>query len=70
MLGRLLCNNIAGAMKMAKDMGPCHTIVTILCDYGMRYQSKMWNPEFLTSKGLPTPDWMNNNEQEFVEVFK
>ena len=62
--------NIAGAMKMAKDMGPGHTIVTILCDYGMRYQSKMWNPEFLTSKGLPTPDWMNNNEQEFVEVFK
>ena len=62
--------NIAGAMKMAKDMGPGHTIVTILCDYGMRYQSKMWNPDFLASKGLPTPDWMNDNEQEFVEVFK
>ena len=69
-LGGSSAINIAGAMKMAKDMGPGHTIVTILCDYGMRYQSKMWNPEFLTSKGLPTPDWMNNNEQEFVEVFK
>ena len=69
-LGGSSAINIAGAMKMAKDMGPGHTIVTILCDYGMRYQSKMWNPDFLVSKGLPTPDWMNDNEQEFVEVFK
>jgi len=50
--------NIAGAIAMAKDMGPGHTIVTILCDYGSRYQSKVYNPEFLTAKGLPTPPWL------------
>ncbi len=49
--------NIAGAIKLAKDLGPGKTIVTILCDYGNRYQSKMFNPEFLTSKGLPVPPW-------------
>ncbi|MCO6390583.1 cysteine synthase A [Aliihoeflea aestuarii] len=53
--------NIAGAIRMAKEMGPGHTIVTILCDYGTRYQSKMFNPEFLRSKSLPVPGWM---EQE------
>jgi len=50
--------NIAGAIAMAKDMGPGHTIVTMLCDYGARYQSKIYNPEFLRQKGLPVPDWM------------
>jgi len=50
--------NIAGAVRMAKDMGPGHTIVTILCDYGTRYQAKLFNPEFLRSKELPVPDWM------------
>lgn len=50
--------NVAGAVRMAKDMGPGHTIVTILCDYGTRYQSKLWNPEFLRSKGLPTPKFL------------
>lgn len=50
--------NIAGAVKMAKEMGPGHTIVTILCDYGNRYQSKLFNPEFLRAKDLPTPPWM------------
>lgn len=50
--------NIAGAMAMAKDMGPGHTIVTLLCDYGARYQSKIYNPEFLRQKGLPVPSWM------------
>ena len=50
--------NVAGAIKLAKDMGPGHTIVTMLCDYGNRYASKLFNPEFLTSKGLPTPPWM------------
>ncbi len=50
--------NIAGAMDMAKDMGPGQTIVTMLCDYGARYQSKIYNPEFLRQKGLPEPDWM------------
>jgi cysteine synthase A len=50
--------NIAGAMRMAKDLGPGHTIVTILCDYGTRYQSKLFNPEFLKQQGLPCPDWL------------
>ena len=49
--------NIAGAIRMAKEMGPGHTIVTILCDYGTRYQSKLFNPSFLKEKGLPYPDW-------------
>ena len=51
--------NIAGAMRMARDMGPGHTIVTILCDYGTRYQSKLYNPAFLRDKGLPVPAWMD-----------
>jgi len=50
--------NIAGAIRMAKDLGPGHTIVTILADYGTRYQSKLFNPEFLKSKRLPTPPWL------------
>jgi len=51
--------NIAGAIRLAKDLGPGHTIVTILCDYGTRYQSKLFNPEFLREKNLPTPFWMD-----------
>jgi len=50
--------NIAGAIHMAREMGPGHTIVTILCDYGSRYQSKIYNPEFLRSKNLPVPSWL------------
>jgi cysteine synthase len=50
--------NIAGAIRMAREMGPGHTIVTILCDYGTRYQSKLFNPSFLKEKGLPYPDWL------------
>lgn len=50
--------NIAGAMAMARDLGPGHTIVTLLCDYGSRYQSKIYNPEFLRAKNLPIPSWM------------
>lgn len=50
--------NMAGAVKLAKDMGPGHTIVTILCDYGNRYQDKLFNPEFLRSKDLPVPAWL------------
>ena len=50
--------NVAGAIKLAKALGPGHTIVTILCDHGSRYQSKIFNPEFLKEKGLPTPPWM------------
>ena len=50
--------NVAGAIRMAKDMGPGHTIVTVLADYGNRYQSKLFNPVFLREKGLPTPPWL------------
>ncbi len=50
--------NVAAAIRMAKELGPGHTIVTVLCDFGTRYQSKLFNPEFLRSKGLPTPDWL------------
>jgi cysteine synthase A len=50
--------NIAGAIRLAKEMGPGHTIVTILCDYGTRYQSKLFNPDFLRTKNLPVPGWM------------
>jgi cysteine synthase A len=50
--------NIAGAIRMAKDLGPGHTIVTILCDYGSRYQSKLFNPDFMRSKNLPVPKWL------------
>ena len=51
--------NIAGAIHMAREMGPGHTIVTILCDYGSRYQSKIYNPEFLREKDLPVPTWLS-----------
>jgi cysteine synthase len=50
--------NVAGAIRMAKDMGPGHTIVTVLCDHGQRYQSKIFNPAFLREKGLPAPPWL------------
>ena len=50
--------NIAGAVRLAKQLGPGHTVVTILCDYGNRYASKLFNPAFLKSKELPTPPWM------------
>jgi len=51
--------NIAGAIRLAEKLGPGHTIVTILADYGMRYQSKMFNPEFLRAKDLPVPQWLD-----------
>jgi cysteine synthase A len=50
--------NVAGAIRLARELGPGHTIVTVLCDYGTRYQSKMFNPGFLRSKGLPVPSWL------------
>jgi cysteine synthase A len=50
--------NVAGAIRLARHLGPGHTIVTILCDYGTRYQSKLFNPAFLREKGLPVPDWL------------
>jgi cysteine synthase A len=51
--------NVAGAIRLAQHLGPGHTIVTILCDYGNRYQSKLFNPAFLKSKGLPVPAWLD-----------
>jgi cysteine synthase A len=50
--------NVAGAMRLARDLGPGKTIVTVLCDYGTRYQSKLFNPEFLRSHRLPVPAWL------------
>jgi cysteine synthase len=50
--------NVAGAIRLARDLGPGHTIVTILADYGTRYQTRLFNPEFLRSKGLPVPPWL------------
>ena len=61
--------NVAGAIRLAKDMGPGHTIVTILCDYGTRYQSKLFNPEFLRSKGLPVPPWLATKRPPPPSVF-
>ncbi|MDC0136339.1 cysteine synthase A [Sulfitobacter sp.] len=62
--------NIAGAIRMAKDMGPGHTIVTILCDYGTRYQSKLFNPVFLHEKGLPVPEWLERAPADIPSVFE
>ncbi len=62
--------NIAGAIRMAKEMGPGRTIVTILCDYGTRYQSKLFNPEFLESKGLPVPHWLSAQGRDVPSVFE
>jgi len=61
--------NIAGAIRMAKEMGPGHTIVTVLCDYGTRYQSKLFNPEFLREKELPTPSWLDHAPRSIPGVF-
>jgi cysteine synthase A len=55
--------NIAGALRLARDLGPGHVIVTMLCDHGTRYQSKLLNPEFLASKDLPIPDWLSKRPQ-------
>ena len=62
--------NVAGAMRLAKEMGPGHTIVTVLCDFGTRYQSKLFNPEFLREKGLPTPAWLDAAPQSIPGVFE
>jgi cysteine synthase len=55
--------NVAGAIRLARELGPGHTIVTVLADYGSRYQSKLFNPEFLRSKGLPVPEWLERKSQ-------
>lgn len=61
--------NVAGAIRLAKDLGPGHTIVTLLCDYGTRYQSKLFNPEFLRSKNLPVPSWLASPPPPVTQVF-
>jgi len=61
--------NVAGAIRMAREMGPGHTIVTVLCDYGTRYQSKLFNPDFLREKGLPTPGWLDQAPRSIPGVF-
>ncbi len=61
--------NVAGAMAMAREMGPGHTIVTILCDYGTRYQSKLYNRAFLEAKGLPVPAFLRENGSSLPDVF-
>ena len=62
--------NIAGAKRLANDLGPGKTIVTILCDFGTRYQSKLFNADFLRSKGLPTRKWMNTVKSSLPTVFE
>jgi cysteine synthase A len=61
--------NVAGAVRLARDLGPGHVIVTVLCDYGTRYQSKMFNPAFLREKGLPVPPWLDE-APALPEVFE
>ena len=61
--------NVAGAMAMAREMGPGHTIVTILCDYGTRYQSKLFDPAFLRARDLPVPEWLEGR-RAVPEVFE
>ncbi|MGA1208841.1 MAG: cysteine synthase A [Gemmobacter sp.] len=60
--------NIAGAIRMARALGPGHTIVTILCDYGTRYQSKLFNPDFLRARGLPVPGWLDRPARALPDV--
>ncbi|ANT58973.1 cysteine synthase A [Salipiger sp. CCB-MM3] len=62
--------NVAGAIRMAKEMGPGHTIVTVLCDYGTRYQSKLFNPSFLRSRDLPVPGWLDRSPASIPGVFE
>ncbi|MCB1356409.1 MAG: cysteine synthase A [Maritimibacter sp.] len=67
-LGGSSAINIAGAVQMAREMGPGHTIVTVLCDYGNRYLSKLYNPAFLRDKGLPVPGWLDRAPQALPDV--
>ncbi len=62
--------NVAGAIHLARDLGPGHTIVTVLADYGTRYQSKLFNPEFLRSKNLPVPEWLERKSSVTVPFEK
>ena len=61
LLGGSSAINVAGAIRLARDLGPGKTIVTILCDSGERYASKLYNPAFLRGKNLPVPRWLENS---------
>jgi cysteine synthase A len=61
--------NLAGAKRIARDLGPGHTIVTVLADYGTRYQSRLFNPKFLRDKGLPVPKWLEREPAPTPRVF-
>ena len=61
--------NVAGAIRLAKELGPGHTIVTLLCDYGTRYQSKLFDPAFLKSKNLPLPKWLTSSPPALPQMF-
>ena len=60
--------NLAGAIRTAQELGPGHIIVTMLCDYGNRYQSKMFNPDFLREKGLPVAEWLERRRADIPDV--
>jgi cysteine synthase A len=62
--------NVAGAIRLARDLGPGHTIVTMLCDPGTRYQSRLFNPVFLKSKSLPIPAWLEGSPRPLPSVFE
>ncbi|QCK87233.1 cysteine synthase A [Phreatobacter aquaticus] len=62
--------NVAGAIRLARQMGPGHTIVTILCDYGFRYASKIYDPAFLRSKGLGVPRWLERPDEPVVDLIE
>lgn len=68
-LGGSSAINLAGAIRLANEMGPGHVIVTILCDYGTRYQSKLFNPAFLREKNLPVPAWLEAGAADMPDVF-
>jgi cysteine synthase len=61
--------NVAGAIRLGKELGPDHTIVTLLCDYGTRYQSKLFDPAFLRAKNLPAPQWLTRERPPLPTVF-
>ena len=61
--------NVAGAIRMARDMGPGHVIVTVLCDFGTRYQSKLFDPGFLRSRNLPVPAWLERQRDDIPDVY-
>src|SRR5262249_36245795 len=61
--------NVAGAIRLAKELGPGRTIVTMLCDYGTRYQSRLFNPDFLKSKSLPVPQWLIDKRKPLPTMF-